>query len=360
MLREGRLATCAKLHVVFQLLRMSVILGSLVELSRCETWNRDAGWACVCDGKPRWWWAMKGFLLVILSFPMVAWSGLGEYRDRVVADRPGSRVPVEGVRVTYLGVNGYLLESRGTTLLVDPYFTRTSLGAVALNLRQSSSEEDLAYAAARLPRRVDAILVTHGHFDHLLDVPKIAQRTGAIIVASETGVNLAKASGVGKTRAVRPGDRLTTKGAEVRAVEATHDCVLGRVPFPGHRHSVPQKPRRPSDWVCGEPLAFVIEMGGKRIYVDSGGTSKVLPPEGLGRVDLAIVGVALPDSRARLNDTLARLRPRYFLPSHQDNFFRPVQRGFTFGWLTDFSEVARRSKGERLILMDYFSPWTLR
>ena len=290
----------------------------------------------------------------------MAWSGLNEHRELVVADRVDARISQVGVKVTYLGVNGYLLQSQGTTLLVDPYFTRTSLGAVALNLRQTASEDDMAYAVARLPRKVDAILVTHGHFDHLLDVPEIARRTGAVIVASETGVNLAKASGAGKTRVVRSGERWTTRGAVVRVVEASHDCVLGRVPFPGHRHSVPQKPRRPSDWVCGEPLAFVVEMGGQRIYIDSGGTKEVLPPKALGRIDLAIIGVALRDSRARLNDTLARLRPRYFLPSHQDDFFRPVQRGFKFGWLTDFSEVVRRSAGQRLILMDYFSPWTLR
>jgi hypothetical protein len=94
--------------------------------------------------------------------------------------------------------------------------------------------------------------------------------------------------------------------------------------------------------------------------VDSGGTPKVLPTEGLGRIDLAIVGVALRDSRVRLAAALGRLKPRYFLPSHQDDFFRPVQQGFTFGWLTDFPNVVRRSAGQRLILLDYFSPWTLR
>jgi L-ascorbate metabolism protein UlaG (beta-lactamase superfamily) len=291
---------------------------------------------------------------------MMAWSGLAEYRERVVGDGASSRVPVQGVRVTYLGVNGYLLESLGAALLVDPYFTRTSLGAVALNLRQTPSQEHLAFATARLPRRVDAILVTHGHFDHLLDVPELARRTGAEIVASPTGVNLARAAGAKKTRPVLPGDRYRVKGAQVRVLEASHDCVLGRVPFPGHRHTVPPVPRRPADWVCGEPLAFLIEMGGRRIYVDSGGTPKVLPPEGLGRIDLAIVGVALRDSRERLAAALGRLKPRYFLPSHQDDFFRPVQRGFTFGWLTDFPEVVRRSVGQRLVLLDYFSPWTLR
>ena len=79
-------------------------------------------------------------------------------------------------------------------------------------------------------------------------------------------------------------------------------------------------------------------------------------------MDLAILGVALPDSRTRLRAALERLQPRYFLPSHQDNFFRPLTAGFQFGPVTDFPRVQRECAQEnrsRLILLDYFKPWTL-
>ena len=119
-------------------------------------------------------------------------------------------------------------------------------------------------------------------------------------------------------------------------------------------------PQRAADWICGEPLAFLIEVNGQRIYIDSGGTPAQLPPN--EHVDLAILGVALPDSRARLAAALARLQPRYVLPSHQDDFFRPLSAGFQFGQLTDFPRVqrecAQQNRG-RLILLDYFRPWTL-
>ena len=101
-------------------------------------------------------------------------------------------------------------------------------------------------------------------------------------------------------------------------------------------------------------------MNGQRIYIDSGGTQAQLPPN--ERVDLAILGVALPDSRARLRVALERLQPRYILPSHQDDFFRPLSTGFQFAPLSDFPfvqrECAQRNHG-KLILLDYFRPWTL-
>jgi hypothetical protein len=119
-------------------------------------------------------------------------------------------------------------------------------------------------------------------------------------------------------------------------------------------------PQRAADWICGQPLAFLIDINGQRIYIDSGGTPAQLPPN--EHVDLAILGMALPDSRARLPAALERLQPRYVLPSHQDNFFRPLNAGFQFGPLTDFPRVQRdcaRASRSRLILLDYFRPWTL-
>ncbi len=113
-----------------------------------------------------------------------------------------------------------------------------------------------------------------------------------------------------------------------------------------------------------KPLAFLIEANGKRIYIDSGGRPDLLPPADIGPVDLAILGVALPDSRARFIEAIRRLRPRYILPSHQDNFFESLDRGFVFAPLTDFPRVLRDYKNSRssarLILLDYFRPWTLR
>ena len=59
---------------------------------------------------------------------------------------------------------------------------------------------------------------------------------------------------------------------------------------------------------------------------------------------------------------LERLQPRYILPSHQDDFFRPLSAGFQFGPLTDFARVLRDSAQQnrgRLILLNYFRPWML-
>ena len=323
------------------------------------------------------------FLFLMLSTQAFA-DGLDPYAWLILADSPGAAR--DGVRVTYLGTNGYQFEFKGHALLVDPYFSRVDLLSVALGSRiqpdasrindglrhlaqadvrssafrrRGVARESRVNAELQTSPNTDAILVTHGHFDHLLDVPAVMVNTRARLIASASSVDLVKQAGSSSGDAVKPGDVRRIGPWKIRVLPATHDRLFGKVPFdrPPSQAGVPQ---HAADWICGEPLAFLIEVNGQRIYIDSGGTSTQLPPN--ERVDLAILGMALPDSRARLVATLAHLQPRYILPSHQDDFFRPLSAGFQFGPLTDFPFVERecaQQNRSRLILLDYFRPWTL-
>lgn len=303
-------------------------------------------------------------------------DGFGPWRKYVVP-KCGEVQPRVGIRITYLGVNGYLFETGGHALLVDPYFTRAPLGKIALNLPIKSDRELVARALAPLPRRIDAVLVTHGHFDHLLDVPEVIRQTGARLVASDAAVSLVKAHGLSlpdarRVSACAPARSEWRSGPwKVRALPAAHDRILGVTPYPSQTAAPQPLPHRPKEWIMGEPLAFLIEAAGRRIYIDAGGLPDAAPPD-IAPVDLAIVGVALPDSRRRLPQLAGALlpprgpagRPRYFLPSHQDDFFRPLARGFSFGLTSNFFAVERDSRAEKipgqLILLDYYRPWTLR
>jgi len=66
----------------------------------------------------------------------------------------------DAIRLTWLGHSAFRLTSvTGRTLLIDPW-TETS---------------PVCPEAEKKPRKVDAILVTHGHFDHVGDAVAIAQ-----------------------------------------------------------------------------------------------------------------------------------------------------------------------------------------
>jgi L-ascorbate metabolism protein UlaG (beta-lactamase superfamily) len=315
----------------------------------------------------RYPWPVRIFLWLMFSAQAFG-AGLDHYAQLVVND-DSRATPRDGVRVTYLGTNSYQFEFKGYALLVDPYFSRVDLLSAALGTRIQPNVSRVDDGLRHVAPKADAILVTHGHFDHLLDVPAVMAKTRARLVASASSVDLAKRAGASAGEVVKPGDVRRIGPWKISVLSATHDRLFGKVPFDrppsqgGLSAEVSAKagpPQRAADWICGEPLAFLIEVNGQRIYIDSGGTPAQLPPN--ERVDLAILGVALPDSRTRLHAALERLHPRYILPSHQDDFFRPLSAGFQFGSLTHFPFVQRecaQQNRSRLILLDYFKPWTL-
>jgi len=308
---------------------------------------------------------MKCSLAFLVLSTQVLYAGLERYSHLIVADVSPAASGGGNVRVTYLGTNGFKFESSNHALLVDPYFSRINLWRVVLGSSVQPDEHRIDGAMNHLASKVDAILTTHGHLDHLLDAPVLTRKTGARLIGSRTAVELAERAGVPASRchAVTEGDVLRIGPWKIRAFTATHDRLFWIEPFAGEaRGSGP--PRGAADWVCGEPLAYLIEISGERIFIDSGGTSALLPPADIAPVDLAILGAALPDSRARFPAAVRRLRPRYVFPSHQDNFFQPLSAGFQFGPLTDFPGLLRNYQREappgQLILFDYFRPWTLR
>src|SRR5262249_25057469 len=87
-----------------------------------------------------------------------------------------------GLDVTWFGTAAFRFAYQDTVLWIDPYVTRVPFRDVALRRVAPASDA----AIARWIDRADAVLVGHTHFDHALDVPAIARRTGCPVYGSRS------------------------------------------------------------------------------------------------------------------------------------------------------------------------------
>lgn len=69
--------------------------------------------------------------------------------------------------ITYIGHSTVLIQTMKANVLIDPFISGNSLAKTTIN---------------DLPK-IDAILLTHGHGDHILDTREIAERDGSLVIA---------------------------------------------------------------------------------------------------------------------------------------------------------------------------------
>ena len=74
--------------------------------------------------------------------------------------------------ITWYGTAGFRIETGGRVLLIDPYLSRNAEARPVLPFGPEAVTE------------ANEIFVSHGHFDHLADVPQIARQTGAKVYCS--------------------------------------------------------------------------------------------------------------------------------------------------------------------------------
>ena len=205
-------------------------------------------------------------------------------------------------RVSYLGHATALIELDGTRLLTDPVLRRR----VAHLLRTSSSPPPD-------PREIDAVLISHGHLDHL-DLPSLERlpRGTPIVVPPGLG-RLVRSRGFQSVFEVEEGDEVTFAGVTVRATHADH-------------------PGRPAPGRPARAVGYAV-LGSGRLYF-AGDTDLFAGMSGLvDNLDVALLpiwgwGPSLGAGHldpARAAEALALLAPRIGVPIHWGTL-RPFYR----------------------------------
>lgn len=235
------------------------------------------------------------------------------------------------VRVQWLGTAGFAIRAEGHAVLFDPYLTRAGLRACAL----ARLEPDLATLARHVPA-ADAIVVGHTHFDHALDVPALARRTGARVFGSSSAARLCRLDAVPEAQLVDVEGALRMGAFEAEVgpfhlrffASAHSNLVLGRVPFHGEIDDCDALPIRMHQYRCGAVFCVEVRVHGKRIvHLGSANLVEAKLPRDVQGPDLLLGCVAGWTKTPRFPERVARaFDPRAVLLSHWDDFFTPIER----------------------------------
>jgi L-ascorbate metabolism protein UlaG (beta-lactamase superfamily) len=133
------------------------------------------------------------------------------------------------IEITYLGHSGFVLAGGEYAVAIDPFLSGNPV-------------------ARTKPEQVkcDAVLLTHGHEDHVGDAWDIARRNRATVIACHEITLMEEGKGV-DTIGMNPGGRVTTKWGWAAFTQAFHSS--------SH-----------SGRYMGNPCGIVLHMGGKTVY----------------------------------------------------------------------------------------------
>jgi len=231
-----------------------------------------------------------------------------------------------GLEVEWLGVSGYRLTYEGHTLFIDPYVSRAPLRSLILR-RPAAPDPAALDRFVHAPGSVAGVLVGHTHFDHAVDAPAIARRFGCRAYGSRSLATLMRLHGLGHLAVeVEPYRTYELGPFAVSFTPSAHSkLLLGlAVPFDGELTCDHLDGLSPSAYRCGQVWGIHIEVAGTSFY-HQGSANLIDDAIRAREVDVFLAGVAGRSfTRDYWRRILPRLEPRAIVPTHYDNFFKPL------------------------------------
>jgi L-ascorbate metabolism protein UlaG (beta-lactamase superfamily) len=253
--------------------------------------------------------------------------------------RPAGLPP--GLEVEWLGVSGYRLTHEGRTIFIDPYLSRVPLRSLLLR-RPTLPDPGALDRFLRAPGEVVGVLVGHTHFDHAVDAPAIARRFGCRAYGSDSLVTLMGLHGLAdRAVEVEPYRTYELGPFEVSFTPSAHSkLLLGlAVPYDGDLTCEHLDGLSPGAYRCGQVWGISIRVAGALLY-HQGSANLIDDAVRESGVDVFLAGVA---GRGFTSDYWKRilplLEPRTVIPTHYDNFFRPLGGRMEFVSNVQLSEL---------------------
>lgn len=235
------------------------------------------------------------------------------------------------VTARWLTVSSVLIDDGKTRLLFDPAWTRPGLRHW-LNLEKFKADPELVKSIVKKNKieKIDAVFVSHSHFDHVSDAPMVSKVTGAVMYTDKSSERIAKGYKDEKIRTIRmtPEQEIRVGDFVITPLRRIHSQILHLFYFlPG---DVPENTNLSFwDYHVGDTWFYLVKHPEMTILVDQGSEPFVnVVKKHTEKIDVIIQGVANRISDEQVIDGYVKhYKPSQFIPLHFDNFFATFAEG---------------------------------
>lgn len=247
---------------------------------------------------------------------------------------PSSPAQAGELRVRFAGVSTLLFDDGETAWLTDGFFSRPPLSAMLGRIAPDVPRVEAGLAALGITKLV-AVVPLHSHYDHAMDSPLVAQRTGALLAGSPSTLNLGRGAGLPATqlREVKSGESLQLGRFKLTFIASRHSPTLWS---DGNGHEDIEAPlaapASASAWREGTVWSLLVEHEGRRILVQ--GSAGFVPDALKGlQADVVFLGVGTLGKKdlayrdAYWHETVQQVGARRVIPMHWDDFWKALPAG---------------------------------
>jgi L-ascorbate metabolism protein UlaG (beta-lactamase superfamily) len=294
----------------------------------------------------------------------------------VARQKPSSAGTSSQVTLEYMGTAAWKISDGTTVILIDPYLSRIlgpppplapPYSRMPGDMRpvygwKDVAVPDVATVDSHVPR-ADFILVTHTHYDHILDVPHIALKTQSLVIGTESTANVLRAYSVPEDQliTVRGGEDYDFGTFSLKVIPSLHSPLDHKHYFSSEAAPTGMKAPLTLEQMHpeGGTLAYLLRFQGHQILAFGGMNYIEREIEGL-EPDVVLVGAG--SSRKEIYDYSGRLMrdlrfPLLVLPTHWDNFFAPYgasQQSSLDALQSFIQEISAASPKTKVIVPKYF------
>ena len=238
------------------------------------------------------------------------------------------------MKATFFGTTTLLLDDGKDQVLFDAHLTRPSFLKWQLGRLRTDTETADRILKEHDISRLRAIFISHTHYDHVMDAPYIAKRTGAVIYGSASAVNVGRGGNIPEDRLVRfdPGQTYDVGDFRITVIASLHSKPTVLQSDLGEEIGEPlSQPCRGRDYKEGGSYDFLVSHSGKSCLIRPSFNYIEGQLEGISAdvLFLGTAGFGRADAETKkrfFSETVDKVKPETVIPVHWDNFFRPLKK----------------------------------